>query len=351
MIKDLPKVTFGFIHCNRLHYLKSSLESLLHCTEDYPNKEIIIVDNASVEEGTDEYLLEKEAQGFTIVRQEFRDPANEFAKGLNIVSNISTGDFVCPLQSDMQFILKSQWLQKYVEYYQKHIKNIGCMLFDAQRNVTNQSHSPYGAFEGQEFHNNVYNFVLDLKRNPITGAADTMYSKEVLSMIVPWNEQNDKHEGGGDSETKMLNKVQDLIKQNNLQLCCAVPLIPPAAAIYTDPRGTNARVRKDRRYGKYFAPKNDFMYYKINEFSDMITKFNSAQVPIGLEDIVDTIGYPKPIDSTGAWLKNPIDPDKATSNDYVELSNVKSKTEVIKNIAPEESTNVSDEELDEWLDS
>ena len=38
-------------------------------------------------------MLEKEAQGFTIVRQEFRDPANEFAKGLNIVSNISTGDF------------------------------------------------------------------------------------------------------------------------------------------------------------------------------------------------------------------------------------------------------------------
>jgi len=216
MTKDLPKVTFGITNCNRLYYLQSCLESLLYCTEDYPNKEIIIIDNASIEKGTDEYLKEKESQGHTVVRQLERDPANEFAKSLNIVANAATGDFVCPLQGDMQFILKSQWLQKYVEYYQKHIKNIGCMLFDAQRNVTNQSHSPYGAFKGQEFHNNDYNFVLDLKRNPINGAADTMYSKEVLNMIAPWNEQNDKHEGGGDSETKMLNKVQDLIKQNNL---------------------------------------------------------------------------------------------------------------------------------------
>ena len=57
-MSNSPKVSFGFINCNRLHYLKSCLESFLRCTEDYPNKEIIVVDNASTEEGTDEYIEE-----------------------------------------------------------------------------------------------------------------------------------------------------------------------------------------------------------------------------------------------------------------------------------------------------
>ena len=55
-MEDLPKVSFGLVNCNRLFYLRSCLESLIHCTQDYPNKEIIVVDNASVESGTDEYL-------------------------------------------------------------------------------------------------------------------------------------------------------------------------------------------------------------------------------------------------------------------------------------------------------
>ncbi len=63
-MSKMPKVSFGFINCNRLHYLRSCLESFLVCTEDYPNKEIIVVDNASTEDGTDEYLEElREREG------------------------------------------------------------------------------------------------------------------------------------------------------------------------------------------------------------------------------------------------------------------------------------------------
>ena len=150
MTKDLPKVTFGITNCNRLHYLQSCLESLLYCTEDYPNKEIIIIDNASIEKGTDKYLKEKESQGHIVIKQESRDPANEFAKALNLVADTATGDFICPLQGDMQFIVKSQWLQKYVEYYTKYHDNLGCIMFDAQRNVTNKNHAPYGITEEQK---------------------------------------------------------------------------------------------------------------------------------------------------------------------------------------------------------
>ena len=38
-MKDLPKVSFGLVNCNRLFYLKSCLESLIYCTEDYANKD------------------------------------------------------------------------------------------------------------------------------------------------------------------------------------------------------------------------------------------------------------------------------------------------------------------------
>ena len=103
---NTPKVTFGIVNCNRLHYMRSCLESLLYCTDSYDNKEIIIVDNASVEQGTSEYLDEKEKQGIIVIRQEKRDPSSEFAKGLNVIIENSTGEYICPLQGDMQFIVK-----------------------------------------------------------------------------------------------------------------------------------------------------------------------------------------------------------------------------------------------------
>ena len=139
-MSSLPLVTFGIVNCNRLYYLKSCLESFLFCTQDYPNKEIIIVDNASIEEGTEEYLKEKENQGFKIIRNSKRDPSNEFARGLNRVWRESKGEYVIITQGDMQFILKNKWLHRYVELFQANQQNIGCITFDAQRKVTNESH-------------------------------------------------------------------------------------------------------------------------------------------------------------------------------------------------------------------
>ena len=117
---NLPKITFGIVNCNRLHYLKACLESLLISTNDYYNKEIIIIDNASIEDGTEEYLLEKEKNKIiTVVRQKERDPENEFAIALNKIVELSTGDLVCPLQGDMQFIANSGWLYEYAKIYKE----------------------------------------------------------------------------------------------------------------------------------------------------------------------------------------------------------------------------------------
>ena len=146
----MKKVTFGISNCNRLFYLKSCLESLLICTSDYENKEIIIVDNASIEEGTEEYLKEKESQGIKVFRQEKRDPANEFAKALNLIYENATGDYICPLQGDTQFVLKGGWLKHYVEYCEKYLYNIGSMSLDAQRMIKIDNHTPFGAFSQED---------------------------------------------------------------------------------------------------------------------------------------------------------------------------------------------------------
>src|SRR3990167_9968324 len=163
-----PKVSFGIINCNRLFYAKSCLYSLLETTKNYTNKEIIFLDNASAEEGTEEFLNEIANKNIKIIRQENRDPHNEFAKALNIFCREAKGDFVVPLQGDMQFILDG-WLEHYVDFCSRNIDDVGCIILDAQRKITNQKH------EFSCLLSDKLNFLYDLNRNPVDGAADVFY--------------------------------------------------------------------------------------------------------------------------------------------------------------------------------
>jgi glycosyltransferase involved in cell wall biosynthesis len=339
---ELPKVSIGFINCNRLHYLKSCVESFMYCTQDYQNKEMIIVDNNSVEEGTEEYLKQKEDQGFKVIRRTHRDPSNEFATALNTVVETSTGDYVAILQGDMQFIVKGSWLQDYVTLIKNNGPQIGCISFDAQRRVTHDSHS----FSNAITINDSFNFVADLDRPPLAGAADALYSREVLKNIFPWEIKNSSHEGSDDSETKMLQKVAGLVYRNKLKWKTIIPIMPVAAAIYTDPRGTNARVRGNRRYGSYWPPKSDFRYYEILDYESLAKdKKMLRDKPWSIEEVVSAVGFLPPIDENGSWLKNPIRPETAQPGDWVELDYFDySKTDPL-------TTSEEDKFLEEWLNS
>jgi len=316
-MSKLPLVTFGIVNCNRLHYLKSCFKSLAHTTKSYPNIEIIVVDNASIENGTDEFLSKIEKEKFVrVFRQESRDPSNEFAKGLNIIAREMKGDFVIPLQGDMQFIAEN-WLQEFVNYYQENLDKIGCIVLDAQRTVTNMSHA-YQAGDNLKF-------VYDLSRPPVSGAADVMYSKKIVDMIYPWSENNAAHEGGLDSETDMLKKYSVISREKNLNFVCAMPIVPVSIAIYTDSRGTNARVRGNRRYGDYWPPKKNFRYYETTPLKNLQKKFKDRTIPVGIEEIAAPIEWKAPIDASGSWKKNPIKPEEASSSDFVELIPIESQ--------------------------
>jgi glycosyltransferase involved in cell wall biosynthesis len=335
-MKDLPKVTFGIINCNRLHYLKSCVESLILCTSDYDNKEIIIVDNASVEPGTDEYLSQKASQGIIVHKTKRRDPNNEFAKALNFITSESSGDFIASIQGDMQFTLNGGWLEEYVKFYEKFKNIIGCMGLDAQRTTRIKNQSKFS----EKMMTGDYSFLLDYSRIPFSCSADVMYSRESLEFMGPFLEKNDGHESGVNSEDDMRQRILQTVQKDDLKIFCALPLISPASAIFTDSRGTNARVRGNRRYGDYWEAKEDFKYYDIIEFDDAIRAYKDRAHPVGIEELAIPLGWNAPIDASGNWMKNPIRIENAASSDWEEID---PNIEVIQE-------SKSQSYVDEWLE-
>lgn len=317
MNNNSKKVTFGIINCNRLYYAKSCFYSLIQTTKSYENKEIIFIDNASVEEGTDQFLDKiKKQYNVKVFKISERDPANEFAKGLNKLCEEYTGNFLVPLQGDMQFIL-NDWLEYYLDFYTKNIDNIGCILLDAQRNKTNNEHQYSIPLTGSD---HKFKFVYNYNRNAISGAGDVFYSRKIIDYIYPWSQNNQQHEGTLDSESAMLKKIKELSDVNtNKKLNCVMPIIPVSCAIYTDSRGTNARIRKNKLYGDYWPPKIDYRYYNISNLEDKIKLYATRVIPVGIEDIVEPLGFSLPLDENGNMKKQPIRPETASPEDYVVL--------------------------------
>ena len=345
-----PLVSVGIVNCNRLYYLQSCVESFLECTEDYPNKELVVVDNASTEEGTEEYLLDLESRGHRVVRMTARDPSNEFAKGLNTIVAETTGDYVVMLQGDMQFIVKDGWLGEYVKIYQEN-PGIGCITFDAQRKVTNdrnQMTSPGTSKDGR------FKFVADISRPRTSGAADVMYSRNVLNALGPWAVRNEQHEYTGDSESKMLERIQQIQQQYpDLPWATVMPVYPVAIAIYTDARGTNARVREYRRYGDYWPPLEGHSYYQIVDVESVyeIEDYEERNKPYSIEDVAVAAGeWSLPKDSAGAWLKNPLRPEDAKPGEWEDLPTPEGyqQDQIPPNEVKDEPKDTT-EYMDEWL--
>tara|TARA_B100001250_G_C19761496_1_gene772687 strand:- start:543 stop:1475 length:933 start_codon:yes stop_codon:yes gene_type:complete len=301
-----PKVTFGFVNCNRLHYLRSCVESLLLCTEDYSNKEIIVVDNASGEDGTEEYLNDLRDRGFKVFVQEERDPSNEYAKALNIIAENATGEYIASIPADVQFVVRGGWLKEYIDFFEKYGDTTGCISFDAQRKVRNSMGSYSNPLGNEEFR-----FLYHYNRNPVMGAMNCMVTREILDLVYPWETKNQAHEGGADSETKMLKKVSALLAQTGRTVFYSAPIIPVSIGIFNE-KGGNARVRGDMRFGDYWSPPEDesgVLYYKIHDYEELSEKYEDLEIPVSIEDISEAVGWDLPIDSDGQWIKLKDSPD------------------------------------------
>ena len=86
----LPKLTIGIISCNRLNYLKATLNSARQCIK-YPDIQWIVIDNASVEKGLHDYL---HSQGYIdkLIIRERRSPQTEHTNAMNDLVKYAEGD-------------------------------------------------------------------------------------------------------------------------------------------------------------------------------------------------------------------------------------------------------------------
>lgn len=307
------RVTFGIVNCNRLHYLKACLESLEISTKSYVDKEIIVIDNASIEPGTDDYLKSLEKRGIRVVKNKIRDPSNEFAKGLNTIVKMSTGEVICPLSGDLQFAIKDNWLFEFVELFKRR-SDIGSIMLDIQRNKTNKTQMRTDLLETK-----VGFFMKNLSRPPIATSGNSLFLKSTLTNLGPWSEDNKNHEGTDDSETKMLKNVYAYCKNTGVRWFQYQPVISPTIMITNDPRGTNARIRGEKRYGKYIpGVGSPPLYYEMYSLDEINEKHNALKrtIPIGFEDLAVGIGWSLYLDENGDLKKNPIRVEECTDEDW-----------------------------------
>lgn len=108
----LPRVTVIIPTRNGLSHLKACVESLLEIT-DYPNLEIIIMDNQSDDVATLQYLeLLDISKSSRVIQYDF--PFNYSAINNHAV-RLSTGELICLLNNDTE-IIHSDWLKEMVAH-------------------------------------------------------------------------------------------------------------------------------------------------------------------------------------------------------------------------------------------
>ena len=109
------KVSIIIVTYNNLNYNQLCIESILSKT-DYPNFEIIIIDNNSTD-GTPDYLRSMETK-FDFIKVILNNENYGFAKANNQGTNICDGNYIIFLNNDT--VVTKGWLSKFVYYLDRH---------------------------------------------------------------------------------------------------------------------------------------------------------------------------------------------------------------------------------------
>jgi len=117
-MKEYPKVSLLILNWNGLEYTINCIKSLLKT--DYPNFEIIVVDNCSdKDEGS---MLKKEFKGkITVVKNKIN---LGYAGGMNVGYAHSSGEYIMFVNNDMEF--EKDWLKPLVIIFIKNSTIGGC---------------------------------------------------------------------------------------------------------------------------------------------------------------------------------------------------------------------------------
>jgi glycosyltransferase involved in cell wall biosynthesis len=336
-------ITFVFINCNRLKYLHSCVETLFETT-DIDRDNVIVVDNASIETGTAEYLDSLQRRGCRVISRGFREPKAELAKALNQAFECVTSRHVCMLPADIQFVARGNWLDELSNILDTD-SSVGSIVLDAQRAVTHAAHVLSRC--GDHY--------ADASRYIVTpwGA---LCRTEDQRLAYPWDAEIDAA-GLSSLEDNTVKKIHASLQGPKKNMHSLVLKVPVSITIWND-KGQQAKVRGNSIYGKYVDPVDGVHYYKVYDYEDAKTKFASLDAPVSIEMIAETVGWKAPLDSSGSWIKSGtvMNYSGDACSEDVEVHDLSPAKETI---LPESDPREAEEKLkdhlndslDEWLNS
>lgn len=313
---NTPKVTLGFVSCERLYYLRATLESARTCIE-YPDLEWMVVDDDSEEPSLQEYIRDCEwIQHKIFKRQTHADAMNQLVA-------MATGKYVLIWPEDVQFITRGRWLQDLVGILEEN-PDIGGVCLDAQRQCTLDSilHPSlrerlsrwwadcrrFGLFRARHVRrirtqNGFAVWTYGSLGDGIVGSGiPSLMRTELWRKLGPWRAAKPDArivDSSLGAEDDMIARV----RKSGMRLQLALLQIPVAADIINDDTGCKAKVRKGVRHGRYRPPdKETGLYYQIHEEANLRKK-SHANRPMNFSECVNPIGFSIPVDEYGDRLK------------------------------------------------
>lgn len=116
-MKNWPRVSVVMSNYNglKLNLIQESLSSILN--NDYPNLEVIVVDNASTDRSV---AVIKRKYGNNTRLKIIQNPINMYSQGLNFGIQNSTGKYVAFFNNDV--VVRDGYFQKFINFLEKNSK-------------------------------------------------------------------------------------------------------------------------------------------------------------------------------------------------------------------------------------
>ena len=308
-----PLLTIGILSWNRLHYLRATIESARRCIQ-YPNLQWIVVDNLSEETGLADYL-----KSCTWI-DELVFLKSDHVTAMNEILARTRGEVLLLWPDDMQFIVAGDWMSGCVEILLEN-SWLGSLGISCLRRATLQKkfrtplwQNPRSILSELKWFGRQFRFPRQLtsstglnfqtfgwREDGIIGSGiPSLTRTEVWKTLGNWKAPggtnlNDSSGGGEDEMTKRW-------RHSGHAWHRAIPMLPVAADILTDPLGTKAKVRKNIRYGVYAPPPEGTIYYEILPQAEA-EKLPRQGQPLAFEELVRPLGFPLPLDEHGDLLK------------------------------------------------
>lgn len=314
---SLPKITVAFLSWNRLHYLRSTVLSARRCI-DYPDIEWIVSDNESFEPGLRAFV-----EGLGWVQEKWRKTQTH-AAAMNEIVERARGKYVLIWPEDIQFVVEGPWMREVVALLESD-EGIGSVVLNFLRRKT------YRRLLGPVAPRDVVPMLNELRRRKMRFRLPRRLGKPggfelatfgwrlpgvigsgipSLTRVEHWRKMGPWRTGDAARASiidSSLGAEDDMIKRfegSGSALQQAVVMKPVAADIITDAKGTKAKVRRGKRYGRYAAPAGGDFYYEILREADLPSE--EGGYPLSFEGFVKPIGFSLPLDPQGNLLKESI---------------------------------------------